>query len=66
MEQETYSRCKACDTAFYPRWRERQQSFEELCSPCLRAAFAYDSSDTAFIEGFLSDKIEPVDMEYDS
>lgn len=59
---ESYSRCKACNIPFYPRYIPRRQTFEELCTVCLSIALGNDNSeDSDFLTGFLADKIEDYD-----
>lgn len=53
LEDMAYARCKACDTQFYPSWREERGEFEELCSTCIRHAFMlhyYSDDDEEYIK----------------
>lgn len=47
-----YARCKACDTQFYPSWRDdikpcgtRVKRFEDLCNVCLSSALRMAGTD---------------------
>jgi hypothetical protein len=45
-----YARCKACDTPFYPVWREEQGCFEDLCYKCLPIAMYASISDDEYLD----------------
>ena len=44
-DKESYARCAACDSAFYPYYEPKIKAFEDLCSNCKQIAMsaAYDS-----------------------
>lgn len=46
MKDLDYARCKACDTRFYPQWREDREAFEDLCPVCLGAALSDEDDDS--------------------
>ena len=63
-----YARCKACDSRFYPAWREEHQEFEELCSTCIKEAFMlhyYSSEDEEFLQALVSEYTEE-DPDYET
>ena len=35
MNKKAYARCRACDTQYYPRWREDIEQFEDMCDTCI-------------------------------
>lgn len=45
MDDITYARCKACDTPFYPVWRQDIRQFEDLCYDCIQKAHQYYSTE---------------------
>lgn len=62
----SYARCKACDTRFYPSWREERGCFEDLCSTCIKEAFMlnyYSNEDEEYIKQVMLEYQE-VDDDY--
>lgn len=51
--EKAYARCKACDSSFYPPWREEIKQFEDLCNYCLQRV--YSDEDEDLLQGVLDD-----------
>jgi len=59
VSQRGYARCRACNTRFYPQWRERFKKFEDMCFKCLPKvdiALMELEQETSFVKGYIQDK----------